>query len=121
MTLAGAAWLAGAVIPGLTFAHRGPLVHLHLSYPSGRLRRRAVVAVSLAVYTVSLGGIAAAGPRGGSDAGDVGGEEVDAVSVEVASGAVVVLGGSGVGVAGQDLGVAQGDARVEGVGDRSVA
>jgi hypothetical protein len=51
------------------------------------------------------------------DAGDVGGEEVDAVSVEVASGAVVVLGGAGVGVPGEDLGVAQGDAGVEGVGD----
>ncbi len=43
---------------------------------------------------------------GGSDAGDVGGEEVDAVSVEVAAGAVVVLGGAGVGVPGEDLGVA---------------
>ena len=50
---------------------------------------------------------------GGSDAGDVGGEEVDAVSVEVASGAVVALGGAGVGVTGEDLGVAQGDAGVD--------
>ena len=50
---------------------------------------------------------------GRSDAGDVCGQEVDAVSVEVAAGAVVVLGGSGVGVAGEDLGVAQGDAGVE--------
>lgn len=41
-----------------------------------------------------------------SDAGDVGGEEVDAVPVEVSSGAVVMLCGSGVGVAGEDLGVA---------------
>ena len=41
-----------------------------------------------------------------SDAGDVGGEEVHAVAVEVPAGAVVVLGGAGVGVAGQDLGVA---------------
>ncbi len=41
---------------------------------------------------------------GGSAAGDVGGEEVDAVSVEVASGAVVLLGGSRVGVLGEDLG-----------------
>jgi hypothetical protein len=44
---------------------------------------------------------------GCSDAGDVGGEEVDAVSVEVAAGAVVMLGRAGVGVAGEDLGVAQ--------------
>ncbi len=66
ITLAGAAWLADAVVPGLTFAHRGPLAHLHLSYPSGRLRRRAVVAVSLAVYTVSLGYLRlAAGPVSG--------------------------------------------------------
>jgi hypothetical protein len=41
-----------------------------------------------------------------SDACDVGGEEVDAVSVEVAAGAVVMLRGSGVGVTGEDLRVA---------------
>ncbi len=46
-----------------------------------------------------------------SDAGDVGGEEVDAVPVGVAAGAVVVLGGARVGVAGKDLGVAKRDAR----------
>ena len=43
-------------------------------------------------------------------AGDVGGEEVDAVAVEVAAGAVVVLGGSWVGMAGEDLRVAERDA-----------
>ena len=48
--------------------------------------------------------------------GDVGGEEVDAVAVEVASSAIVVLSGSGVGVAGQDLGIAQRDSCIEGVG-----
>ncbi len=117
--MAGAAWLAGAVVPGLTFAHRGPLVHLHLSYPSGRLRRRAVVAVSLAVYTVFLAESWLVGWPS-SDAGDVGGEEVHAVSVEVASGAVVVLGGARIGVAGEDLGVTQRDAGVEGVGDGGV-
>ena len=52
--------------------------------------------------------------------GDVGGEEVDAVAVEVASSAVVVLSGSGVGVAGQDLGIAQRDSCIEGVGFRRV-
>jgi hypothetical protein len=36
--------------------------------------------------------------------GDVGGEEVDAVAVEVAAGTVVVLGSAGIGVPGQDLG-----------------
>ena len=55
-----------------------------------------------AALCVKVGAIDAAP----SDAGDVGGEEVDAVSVEVAAGAVVVLGGSRVGVSGEDLGVA---------------
>ena len=56
----------------------------------------------------------------GLDAGDVGGEEVDSVAVEVAPCAVVVLGGPGVGMAGEDLGVAERHAGVEGVGDRRV-
>jgi hypothetical protein len=51
-----------------------------------------------------------------SYAGDVGGEEVDAVAVEVAAGAVVVLGGPWVGVPGEDLCVAERYAGVEGVG-----
>ena len=42
-----------------------------------------------------------------SDSRDVGGEEVDAVSVQVASGAVVVLGGAWIGVPGQDLCVSE--------------
>ena len=50
-------------------------------------------------------------------AGDVGGEEVDAVAVEVAAGPVVVLGGPGVSMPSEDLGVAEGYAGVEGVGD----
>ena len=54
-------------------------------------------------------------------AGDVGGEELDAVAVEVAACPVVVLGGLGVGVAGQDLRVAERHAGVECVGDRGVA
>jgi hypothetical protein len=43
-------------------------------------------------------------------ASNVGGEEVDAVAVEVAPGAVVVLGGAWVGVAGEDLRVTKRDA-----------
>lgn len=46
-------------------------------------------------------------------AGHVGGEEVDAVAVEVLAGSVVVLGGSRVGVAGQELRVTEGDTGVE--------
>jgi hypothetical protein len=56
-----------------------------------------------------------------SDPGDVGGEKVDAVAVEVAAGPVLVLGGAGVGVSGEDLCVPQRDAGVEGVGDGGVA
>jgi len=56
----------------------------------------------------------------GSDSRDVGGQEVDAVAVEVAAGTVVVLGSPWVGVPGQDLGVAEGHAGVEGVGDGGV-
>src|SRR3954452_15023231 len=55
-----------------------------------------------------------------SHAGDVGGEEVDAVAVEVAAGAVVVFGGTRVGVPGEDLGVAKGYAGVESVRDCGV-
>lgn len=40
MAMAGASWFLGSVFPGLVFLHRGPLVHLHLSYPIGRLHRR---------------------------------------------------------------------------------
>jgi signal transduction histidine kinase len=38
MGLAGLTWFAGNFWPALLFLHRGPLVHLLLSYPSGRLR-----------------------------------------------------------------------------------
>jgi hypothetical protein len=47
----------------------------------------------------------------------LGGEDVDAVSVEVAAGAVAVLGGAWVGVAGEDLGVPEWDPGVQRVGD----
>src|SRR5680860_1478112 len=73
-----------------------------------------------AAGTTSLWVVSTQLPATGLDAGDVGGEVVDAVSVEVASGAVVVLGGARVGVPGEDLGVAQRYSGVEGVGDRCV-
>jgi signal transduction histidine kinase len=55
MGLAGLTWFAGNLASGLLFVHRGPLVHLHLSYPTGRLRRwtaRATVVVAYAVAAV---------------------------------------------------------------------
>ena len=49
MTLAGFAWLTGSLLPVAIFWHRGPLVHLCVTYPTGRLRRRlAVMAVGVA-------------------------------------------------------------------------
>ena len=56
----------------------------------------------------------------GSYAGDVGGEEVHGVPVEVGSCAVGVLGGPGVGVAGEDLRVAKRHPGIQRVGDRCV-
>ncbi len=49
--------------------------------------------VAVAEEAPLLGGIVLVVVRG-LDAGDVGGEEVDAVAVEVAAGSVVVFGGS---------------------------
>jgi len=49
MTLAGLTWFLGNLGGALVYLHRGPLVHLVLSYPSGRLRgwvSRVVVALA---------------------------------------------------------------------------
>ncbi|MFF4353047.1 sensor histidine kinase [Streptomyces sp. NPDC001530] len=53
MAVAGACWFLGSAFPGLVFLHRGPLVHLHLSYPIGRLHRRPATAVVLAAYVAA--------------------------------------------------------------------
>ena len=50
---AGLAWFAGTLWAGAVFWHRGPLVHLHLSYPTGRLRWRPAVATVAVIYAVS--------------------------------------------------------------------
>ena len=54
LALAGIAWLAGDVWSSLAFAHRGPLVHVLLTYPSGRTRSPAVVAVIAFEYVDGL-------------------------------------------------------------------
>jgi signal transduction histidine kinase len=51
--LAGLTWFAGTLVPGLLFVHRGPLVHLHLSYPSGRLRGRAARVTVVVAYLIA--------------------------------------------------------------------
>ena len=50
MTVAGFTWFAGTVVPALVLWQRGPLVHLQLSYPTGRLRRRLAVATVAFAY-----------------------------------------------------------------------
>jgi signal transduction histidine kinase len=40
MVAVGAAWFAGTIWPGLEFLHRGPLVHLLVTYPTARLTIR---------------------------------------------------------------------------------
>ena len=40
MLLSGFAWFAGDLSSALLYAHRGPLVHLLLTYPSGRTSSR---------------------------------------------------------------------------------
>lgn len=36
LALVGITWFAGALIPGLVFLHRGPVIHLLVTYPKGR-------------------------------------------------------------------------------------
>ena len=40
--------------PALVLVHRGPLVHLHISYPTGLLRRTAAIVTVAAAYVVAL-------------------------------------------------------------------
>lgn len=54
MGVAGLAWFAGAFIPELRLLHRGSLVHLHLTYPTGRLTWWPVRVIVIAAYAVSL-------------------------------------------------------------------
>jgi signal transduction histidine kinase len=52
--LAGVAWFAGDLTDVLLYAHRGPLVHLLLTYPSGRVDSRAGAVVIGAAYVDGL-------------------------------------------------------------------
>jgi signal transduction histidine kinase len=50
MSLAGFTWFLGTLFTPALFLHRGPLVHLHLSYPTGRLPARLARGVVIAAY-----------------------------------------------------------------------
>jgi signal transduction histidine kinase len=54
LVLAGASWLAGDLSDALVYAHRGPLVHALLTYPSGRTRSAPTVAVICLAYVDGL-------------------------------------------------------------------
>jgi hypothetical protein len=50
MAVTGFAWLAGSLVGAALFLHRGPLVHLLVGYPRGRLRSRLEQVVVAAAY-----------------------------------------------------------------------
>lgn len=54
MGLAGATWFLGNIGRLLLYLHRGPLVHLHLSYPTGRLPTRLAAAVVAIAYVDAI-------------------------------------------------------------------
>ena len=54
MAATGFAWFAGGLSSGLVFLHRGPLVHLLLSDPRGRLESRFEMAVVVLAYATAL-------------------------------------------------------------------
>src|SRR6187551_1332245 len=54
LTLAGVTWFAGDVWTALLYAHRGPLVHALLTYPSGRTRSPLIITVVVAAYVDGL-------------------------------------------------------------------
>jgi signal transduction histidine kinase len=53
MAVAGFTWFLGNFAQSALFLHRGPLVHLHLSYPTGRVPTRLARAVAAAAYLVA--------------------------------------------------------------------
>ena len=54
MFAAGGCWFLGNLWSAALFLHRGPLVHLHLSYPTGRVRRVLTVTTVVAAYVVAV-------------------------------------------------------------------
>ena len=54
LVLAGVTWLAGDVWGVLMYAHRGPLVHALLTFPTGRTRSRPTMVVIVLAYIDGL-------------------------------------------------------------------
>ena len=62
LLLAGATWLAGDVSGALVYAHRGPLVHALLTFPTGRTRSKPTMVVIVLAYVDGLIPAVARGP-----------------------------------------------------------
>lgn len=54
LLLAGVTWLAGDVVGALVYAHRGPLVHALLTFPSGRTHSKPLMVVIALAYVDGL-------------------------------------------------------------------
>jgi signal transduction histidine kinase len=54
MLVAAACWFVGSIWTIAVFLHRGPLVHLHISYPTGRIRRPLAIVTVICAYAVSI-------------------------------------------------------------------
>ena len=54
MLLGCGSWFLGSLLSAALFFHRGPLVHLHISYPTGRIRRLLAIVTVTCVYLVSI-------------------------------------------------------------------
>lgn len=54
MFAAAGCWFLGSIWAVAVFLHRGPLVHLHISYPTGRIRRPLAIVTVICVYGVSV-------------------------------------------------------------------
>jgi signal transduction histidine kinase len=54
MLAAAACWFLGSIWSVAVFLHRGPLVHLHISYPTGRVRRPLAIVTVICAYAVAI-------------------------------------------------------------------
>jgi signal transduction histidine kinase len=54
MLAAAACWFLGSIWTVAVFLHRGPLVHVHISYPTGRIRRPLAIVTVIGAYAVSV-------------------------------------------------------------------
>jgi signal transduction histidine kinase len=54
MLAAAGCWFLGSIWIVAVFLHRGPLVHLHISYPTGRMRRSLAIVTVICAYAASI-------------------------------------------------------------------